>query len=164
MRKPRTTLLLPALVLTALLPLGPSAEGQETPSWTDEQREVIDALSGGPIGIEEENVFEQWASGYAPAWTYWRLGTDTTRGREEHMRLVRDYVGEGNHVVGFELEPVDVIVRGDTAIARLNATETIELADGGTRVARYSSVAVLVRERGRWLLLASNLLHLPDGE
>lgn len=152
-------------LLLALLLVPAAATSQESPrTWTTEQREVLDALSGGPVGIEEGATFEAWAAGYHPDWTYWRLGTDTTRPRDEHMQLVRDYVGAGNAVTAFELDPVDVIVRDDTAIVRLNATETIALADGGTRVARYSSVAVMAREQGRWLLLASNLLHLPDGE
>lgn len=158
--RPATNVLVMALLL---VPCSARAQ-QATAEWTAEQREVLAALSDGPVGIEDEASFEAWAGGYHPDWTYWRLGTDTTRPRDEHMQLVRAYVGEGNRVVDFELEPVDVILRGDTAVVRLNATETIDLAEGGTRVARYSSVAVLAREQDRWLLLASNLLHLPDGD
>lgn len=164
---PRTTLptLLSAALLAAVALLPVAAAGQERArTWTAEQQAVIDALSGGPIGIEEEAAFEAWASGYHPDWTYWRLGTDSTRPRDEHMALVREYVGAGNHVVAFELEPVDVIVRGDTALVRLNAVETIREADGGTRVARYSSAAMMVREQRNWQLLATNILHQPDAE
>ena len=158
--------LITGIATCLLITLSSVAGAQETaPDWTTEQQAVIDALSSGPVGIgESEKASAAWESGYHPDWTYWRLGTSETRPRDEHMGLVRDYVGAGNRVVGFELEPVDVIVRGDTALVRLNATETIEQADGRTRVARYSSAAMLVREQGRWLLLATNILHLPDRE
>ena len=147
-------------VLVLLATVAPAVA--QTPHWTPEQQAVIDAASQGPVGIESD--FEGWAAGYHRDWSYWRLGSDTTRPREEHLRLVRDYIGEGNKVTGFELEPVDVIVEGTVALLRLNATETIEQADGATRVARYSAASLWVLEGDGWTCRATNILHLPDGD
>lgn len=133
------------------------AHGQET-DWTPEQQAVIDALKNGPVGIESD--FDAWAAGYAADWTYWRVGDDHTRGRDEHMALVHEYVDAGNRPKAFELEPIDVIIRGDVALLRLIATEELQEANGDERVVRYASAAMLVREDGRWTMLATNIVYL----
>jgi hypothetical protein len=156
------------LVPTLLVPLvgalaATQVSGQEPPAaWTAEQLAVIDAASTGPVGIE--NDFDRWERGYQPAWTYWRLGADEVRDRETHMGLVRDVVAAGNRVLSFELTPVDVIVRGDIAILRYNAVETLETPDGGTQAVRYSSAALYERSDEVWRALATNIMyHPPEG-
>ena len=151
-------------LVTCLLVMGAphwAMAGDPTPEreWTPRQQEVIDAASRGPVGIEKD--FEAWEAGYHEDWSYWRVGADEIRPRDEHMRLVREYIGGGHRVLGFELEPVDVIVRGSTALLRYNATERIEEADGTERTVRFSSASVFVEEEGTWLCLASNLFSPP---
>jgi ketosteroid isomerase-like protein len=126
--------------------------------WTPEQQAVIDAVKQGPVGIESD--FDSWADGYADAWTYWRVGDPAVRPRGEHMALVREYIDAGNRPTAFDLEPVDVIVRGDVALLRLIATEELRSAEGEERVVRYASAAMLVNEDGRWKMLATNILYL----
>ena len=126
--------------------------------WTPEQQAVIDAVRTGPVGIEAD--FDAWANGYADSWTYWRVGDHTTRPRGEHMALVREFIEDGNRPTSFELEPIDVIIRGDVALLRLIATEELRSAGGEERVVRYASAAMLVREDGHWKMLATNIVYL----
>lgn len=120
---------------------------------------MIAAASAGPVGIGSD--FERWERGFHPDWTYWRLGADAVRPRQEHMDRVRGVVASGTRVTAYVLTPVDVIVRGDVALLRYNAEETLQAADGSERVVRYSSVAMYVNEGGRWQALASSLFY-PD--
>jgi ketosteroid isomerase-like protein len=129
------------------------------PEWTADQQAVIDAASTGPVHIHED--FDSWADNYHPDWTVWRMGVDQARAREPHMDLVRDFVATGAVVTDYELTPVDVLVRGDTAVLRYNAREHIRNGDGTGRVVEYSSVTVYAREDGQWLAIASNLAF-PD--
>ena len=149
---------LPALLL-AVLVTTPHQAAAETRAWSAAQQEVIDAASRGPVGIETD--FEGWASGYHEEWSYWRVGAPAIRPRSEHMRLVREYLGGGHTIEGFELEPVDVVVRGDVALLRYNATERIREADGTERTVRFSSASMFVREEGRWVCLATNIFYPP---
>ncbi len=126
--------------------------------WTPEEQAVIDALKKGPMGIESD--FDAWAGGYADDWTYWRVGEEDVRLRHEHMALVREFIDAGNRPTSFDLEPVDVIVRAEVALVRLIATEGLQEADGGERVVRYASAAMLVREDGQWKMLATNIVYL----
>ena len=126
--------------------------------WTAEEQTVIDAMKTGPVGIGSN--FDRWESGYADTWTYWRVGDRTIRPKDEHMPLVREFVEAGNRVVSFELEPIDVIVRGDTALLRLIATETLQDPEGELSMVRYASAAMLARENGVWKLLATNITYL----
>lgn len=151
-----TPILLPALLLAAL----PLAAQEASPEWTPEQREVIESMQRGPVGIE--NDFDGWASGYAPTWTYWRLGDDAIRAREPHMALVRDFLAQGNGVVGFRLFPVDVQLLGDVALVRANAEEDVRDPEGATRTIRYSTFTVLRRLEGAWRIHASNLFYPPE--
>ncbi len=130
--------------------------------WTSEEQAVIDAVSKGPIGIEDD--FDAWAAGFTDSWSYWRVGASEIRERDEHMRLVKDYIDDGARVVAYEMTPVDLIVHGTAALLRLNATETIEEADGETVVVRYSSAAFLIKEDGVWRIEASNLFYPPSDD
>ena len=145
--------------LTLLPGTGMAADPGKT-DFTPEQQAVIDAVKNGPVGIESD--FDAWADGYARDWTYWRLGAKETRPRGTHMALVRDFVEAGNRVTGFELEPVDVVIRGDIAMLRLIATETFVSTAGETSAVRYASASMLTREEGRWKVLATNILYLDD--
>lgn len=146
-------------LLVVLLPLVAVTAAADSREWSPRQREVLDAASRGPIGIEDD--FEGWASGYHEDWSYWQLGASANRDRATHMSLVREYVGEGHRIAGFELEPVDVVIRGDVALLRYNALERIEEADGEKREVRFSSAALYVEEDGRWLCLATNIFYPP---
>ncbi len=153
-------LLRAVLVLMAVSGAAMSGAQAEAPRhWTAEEQAVIDAVSKGPVGIE--NDFDGWADGYAANWSYWRLGAPEIRERGAHMQLVREYIEGGARVVGFEMTPVDVIVHGDAALLRLNAVETIIEAEGGTRKVQYSSAGFLIKEDGEWRLAASNLYYPP---
>ncbi len=129
-------------------------------SWSAEQQAVIDAMKKGPIGIDVD--FDAWADGYHGDWSYWRVGDTATRARDEHMKLVRDYIDGGNRPVAFTMEPVDVIVRGDAALLRLIATETLQSGEGETRVVRYASATMMTRQAGEWQVLATNIVYLEN--
>lgn len=146
-----------AVLLLVASTLGPQVHAQET-EWSPEQQAVIDALKNGPVGIESD--FVTWADGYADDWTYWRVGDRNTRPRDEHMALVREFIDAGNRPTTFEIEPVDVIIRGEIALLRLVATEGLQDADGEERVVHYASAAMLVHEDGRWKMLATNIVYL----
>lgn len=130
--------------------------------WTVEEQAVIDAVSKGPVGIEDD--FDAWADGYSIDWSYWRLGAPDIRERDAHMQRVREYIDSGARVVGFAMTPVDVIVHGDAALLRLNAVETLIEANGETIEVHYSSAAFLIREDGEWRLAASNLYYPPSDD
>ena len=149
--------LLMTLGLLVASSIGGLALAQQT-GWTPEQQTVIDAVKNGPMGIESD--FDTWASGYADDWSYWRVGEQDTRPRDEHMMLVKEYVDAGNRPTAFELEPIDVIIRGDVALLRLIATEELRSAEGEERLVRYASAAMLVREDGGWKMLATNIVYL----
>ncbi|MEL7535925.1 MAG: nuclear transport factor 2 family protein [Pseudomonadota bacterium] len=155
----KTTRIVCALTLLFTVCLGTTLRAEQQ-TWTSDQQAVIDALKNGPIGIEKN--FDRWADGYASHWSYWRVGDRTVRPKDEHMALVRAYIDAGNKPVSFELEPIDVIVRGDAAMVRLIATETLLSADGEARIVRYASATMLSRETGDWKVLASNLVYLDD--
>lgn len=145
------------LILSVLFAAGAAAEPQE---WTLEQQAVIDAVSNGPLGTETD--FDSWANGYSGDWTYWRVGDRTLRPRETHMALVREYIDAGNKPTAFDLEPIDVVIRGNVAMLRLIATETLLGHEGDTRVVRYASATMLTREDGRWKTLATNIVYIDD--
>jgi ketosteroid isomerase-like protein len=125
--------------------------------WSEAQQEVIDAALAGPVGLESD--FEGWAGGYSAEWTYWRIGDPEVRDRATHMGLVRGVIEGGNRVVAFEAEPMDVVVRGDVALIRLNAVETLASPEGERRTVRYSTATMYVREYGRWRALATNIFY-----
>ena len=147
------------VVIGLLVTLGNGglAHAQQT-DWTPEQQAVIDAVKNGPVGIESD--FDKWASGYADDWSYWRIGDRNTRPREQHMVLVREFIDGGNRPTRFELEPIDVIIRGDVALLRLIATEELRNVDGEAQVVRCASAAMLVHEDGGWKMLATNIVYL----
>ena len=126
--------------------------------WTPEQQAVIDAVKNGPMGIESD--FDTWASGYADNWTYWRVGDQDTRPREEHMALVREFIDAGNRPITFKLEPIDVIIWGDVALLRLVATEGLQSPEGEQRDVHYASAAMLKKVGERWQMLATNIVYL----
>ena len=149
------------LIPLAVAALSSAAYASER-TWTPEQLEVIEAIKSGPIGLEDD--FEGWSSKYAEDWSYWRLGAEATRPRDEHMKLVRDYIEGGAKIVSYTSTPVDVIVRGDVALVRANMVEELIEADGSPRTVRFSSANMLAKEDGRWLMIASNLTYLPAEE
>lgn len=149
------------LVVVLGLLVAPGTDGlahAQQADWTLEQQAVIDAAKHGPMGIESD--FAAWASGYDDAWTYWRVGDQKVRSRDEHLELVREFIETGNRPTAFELEPIDVIVRGDLALLRLIATEELRSPDGEERVVRYASAAMLERVDGSWKMLATNIVYL----
>ncbi|MEM9619076.1 MAG: nuclear transport factor 2 family protein [Pseudomonadota bacterium] len=154
-----------AMLACAVGPIFSTAMANEdvaAPQWTPEEQAVIDAVSNGPIGIEDD--FDAWASGFTDTWSYWRIGAAEIRERDAHMRRVKDYIDGGARVVAYEMTPVDVVVRGTAALLRLNATETIEEAGGETVVVQYSSAAFLIKEGGVWRIEASNLFYPPSDD
>jgi hypothetical protein len=144
------------LALLTPIPLTAQEAGGE---WTAEQLEVIRMMENGPVGIEAD--FDGWAGSYAPSWTYWRLGADEIRDRETHLALVRDFLAQGNQVLGFSLEPVDIRILGDVAVVRANAREVIRDTEGHRRVVRYATLSVLGHRDGVWVYLSSNLFYPP---
>ncbi|WP_370334951.1 nuclear transport factor 2 family protein [Parvularcula marina] len=149
------------IILCGLLAVT-SVQAAEEPRWTPEQQEIIDVASRGPFALNDD--FDAWAEGYHPDWSYWRLGAETIRPRDEHMQAVADYMATGVRIVGFEFTPIDVVVRGDTALLRYNAIESIENPDGTRRDVHFSAAGFYAREEGEWKVLASNLYYVPDGE
>lgn len=147
------------LIVTVLvgLTIPPGAAAADL-KWTAEEQAVIDAVKDGPVGIESD--FDAWAQGYAEDWSYWRVGDPETRARDEHMALVRDFIDKGNRPTAFALEPVDILIRGDIALLRLIAEETLLSSSGEERVVRYASASVLTREDGDWRILATNIVYL----
>lgn len=135
-----------------------------TPSidWTPEQREVLDVMRNGPVGISEPSAFEAWSAGYAEDWSVWTVGSPRTRTKAPHMELVRDYViGQGAKVPHFRLNPVAVDIRGDFAVVRSYDEEYIVEADGEIRDLHFAAVTILERDDGRWRLVSSNVFHMP---
>ena len=149
----------PALALALIWVPASGAAQTDNRDWSPEERAVIEAASVGPVGIETD--FDRWERTYHSSWTYWRMGSDAVRSKDDHMELVRGVVEAGTRVTEFQLTPVDVIVRGDTALLRYNAEETLVGPEGETRVVRYSAVSLYALEDGRWLVIASNLFY-PD--
>lgn len=151
-----------SVVFSALVglhsPLG--VTDQPSHSWSADQQAVIDAARNGPMGIETD--FDAWARGYHDDWSYWRVGESNTRARSDHMTLVKDYIDAGNRPIDFQMEPVDVIVRGDAALLRLIATETLESPEGERRVVRYASATMMSRHEGHWQILATNIVYLDN--
>lgn len=128
--------------------------------WAADQQAIIDLLSDGPLGIE--NDFESWAAEFHPDWTIWFAGRAEVRAKGPHMQAVRDYIDGGARVTGFEAEFIDITVTGDTAVARFNATESLQEADGSARTSRFASMDYLIREDGVWTIRATTLTFLPD--
>ena len=131
-------------------------------AWTPEQQEIIDLMQDGPIGLEEN--FAEWAARYHPDWSYWELGTDNIRPHDEHMDRVRNYIESGARVVEFDLQPVYVAVRGETALIRFKAVEKIVEPGGDTIDVRFSSASVLLKEDEEWKLFATNIYYPPDAQ
>jgi ketosteroid isomerase-like protein len=147
------------LIVGALVGLTiPAVAEVQDQKWTSEEQAVIDAVKDGPIGIESN--FDAWEQGYADDWSYWRVGDPEIRARDEHMALVRDFIDEGNRPTAFALEPVDLLIRGDIALLRLIAEETLLSPSGEEKVVRYASATVLTREDGVWKVLATNIVYL----
>lgn len=146
------------LVFALLAPIPLTAQ-EAARQWTPEQLEVIETMEQGPVDIADD--FEGWTRAYATSWTYWRLGAEEIRDRETHLRLVRDFVAQGNRVLGFSLDPVDVQILGDVAVVRANAREVIRDPEGARRVILYSTVSLLGRRAGAWVYLSSNLFYPP---
>ena len=148
-------LLIVAVLVGLIIPTGAEAADLKR---TAEEQAVIDAVKDGPVGIETD--FDAWAQGYAEDWSYWRVGDPEIRARDEHMALVRDFIDKGNRPTAFALEPVDILIRGDIALLRLIAEETLLSPSGEERVVRYASASVLTREDGVWQVLATNIVYL----
>lgn len=136
----------------------PSNTAQSNSAQTNEaeDRAAILAIMGrGPVGIGAD--FEAWERNFHPDWTVWFAGNEAARDRAPHMADVRDYVGSGNEVEDYQLEPVRLSLHGDHAIIDYNAVETIRRIDGGLRIVHYSGTDLLVREAGRWLILSTSI-------
>ncbi|MGJ3233336.1 MAG: hypothetical protein ACFE0P_16225 [Oceanicaulis sp.] len=131
--------------------------------WTSDQQDIIDMLTDGPIGIEDPEQFERWASGFDEDWTVWTVGSPVVRRLEPHMNLVRDYVENGGATVsGFRINPVSVEILDDIAVVRSYNEELIKESDGGIRDLHWASVSVYRRlEDGSWTCIASNNMHMP---
>ena len=142
--------------------LGPTLVGAQQPDWTPEEQEIIDIASKGPVGLEED--FDGWAAGYHREWSYWEIGTESYRPRDEHMRRVREYIESGAKVIDFELDPVYINVRGDMAVLRFNALETIVEPGGETIEVRFSSASIYVRTESTWKVFSTNIFYPPDAE
>lgn len=147
-----------AAVLAALL-FPAAATAQDEGPWTPRQTAIIETLSRGPVGIEDD--FDRWAAQYDSTWSYWRLGADAFRDRETHMRLVRDFVAAGNVVTGFSFHPVDVRVEGEWAFVRANVEEAYRDPEGEDHVVNYATFSVLRESDEGWRLVSSNLFYGP---
>lgn len=146
------------LILTAGL-----AGAAEERTWTAEQQEVLDVMSQGPVGINDN--FDGWVKGFDQEWSYWEVGTDSIRPKDIHMERVRSYIGEGNRVTGYQFHPVDVKIFGDIALCRFIAEETITQVNGEELVVRFSSATILRKEADIWKYVANNITYLePDSE
>lgn len=146
-------------VLAVLLVVPGAASAQEERAWSPEQTAIIEMLSRGPMGIEDD--FEGWAAGYDSTWSYWRMGAESSRDRETHMGLVRDFVAAGNVVTAFRFRPVEVRVEGEWAFVRANVEEAYRDPEGGDHVVHYSTFSVLRRGEVDWRLMSSNLFYGP---
>ena len=147
-------LLAVALLSSALPSLATASD------WSMEQQEIVDLLSNGPLGIETD--FAAWEDEFHPDWTVWFTGQAEVRAKTPHMQAVRAYIEGGAKVVSFEAEFADVTIIGDTALARFNATESLQNADGSARIVRFSSTDYLVRVDGDWKVKATTVAFLPD--
>lgn len=154
------------IALTVLALVAASASvAQEPLSGTDTETDrlaIIRLLENGPMGIETD--FEAWSAEYHPDWTVWFAGQPEARAKAEHMALVRDYIDGGARVLSYEADFVHIEVRGHTALARFNTTETLREADGSTRVARFASSDMLLKEDGEWRVLTTSIAFLPEDE
>lgn len=135
-----------------------NAEGKD---WTPDQQAIIDLLKDGPVGIETN--FDAWEDEFHEDWTVWFVGQDKARTKAPHMEAVRDYVlVRGARVVSYEAYFSDIVVNGDTALARFNAVETLTQPDGSPRVVKYASTDYLVRDGNHWKIRTTTIAHLPD--
>ena len=150
--------------LLAMVALASSAcaYAESTPALTPDQQSVIDLLQDGPMGIETD--FEAWESEFHDDWTVWFAGQPAARAKVPHMASVRDYIGRGAKVVSYKAEFADVVIHGDTALARFNAVETLTNPDGSPRVVHYASTDLLVRDAKTWKILATTVAFPPDVE
>ncbi len=148
------------VVVALLFSQSSIALSAEQVKWTVEQQEIINIVKAWPFGLHED--FDAWVAGYHPHWTYWELGTDNLRLRSEHMTRVRNYIGSGAQVLEFEIDPKHVDIRGDMAVIRYNAVETIREASEETILVRFSSANIFLKQEGAWKLFSTNIHYLAD--
>jgi hypothetical protein len=148
------------LLAMVALASSPLACAESAHTWTPDQQSVIDLLKDGPMGIETD--FAAWENEFHHDWTVWFAGSPEAKSKVPHMAGVRDYIGRGAKVVSYKADFADVVIHGDTALARFNATESLINPDGSPRVVHYASTDLLVREARTWKILATTVAFLPD--
>lgn len=148
------------VAVAALMIVG--AEANDENHWTPEQQEIIALLENGPMGIETD--FEAWENEFHDDWTVWFVGQPEASAKPGHMKRVRAYIGGGAKVISYTAQFADIVINGDTALARFNAIEKLENADGSPRTVRYASTDYLVRVDGEWKIRTTTVAHLPEEE
>lgn len=133
------------------------SSGDGSGEWTAKQQEIIDIVSVWPLGIHED--LDAWLAGYHPDWTYWEVGTDSLRTFAQQADRIRNYVQTGARVEEFEIEPIHVDVRADTAFIRYNAVETIRESTESTIEVKFSSASVFLKVDGSWKLYSTNIQY-----
>ncbi len=149
------TLFVTASVAALALPTTAHAETR----WSAAQQEIVDLLGDGPMGIETD--FDSWAREFHDDWTVWFPGQGAARGKADHMASVRAYIDGGAQVVSYQADFADIAILGDTALARFNAVETLQEADGSERIVHYGSTDYLIRVDDAWKVRATTVAIQP---
>ena len=132
--------------------------------WSAEQQEIISILENGPMGIETD--FEAWEDEFHLDWTVWFPGQTSARAKKPHMDDVRNYIERGAKIISYEADFADIIVFGETAVARFNAIETIKEPDSKIRIVYYGSTDYLIRVGDTWKIRSTTvaLQSAPEKE
>lgn len=126
--------------------------------WTAEQKEIVQMLQKHAEASEQGDV-DEIMKDFHPKFTGWDLAQTPPMfdkgpydkgfcrfSFEEYFKLFK--------LISFEIEPLEIVVEGDFAIAQCNYKETIEDSKGTVTEASGRLSASLAKQNSKWTFLS----------
>jgi hypothetical protein len=145
-----------AVGLALSLGLGTVAGADLTEADKAEIERIAEEL---PI-ILAERGWEPYEEYFHPDYVNWSMVRDQTRSREEFLAAVKAWYDDGNRASGSEVEPIAFVELVPGVAMFLHSQQ--EQFNKGAEVREIRFVSIYKQEEGRWYLLATSFMDLPE--
>jgi ketosteroid isomerase-like protein len=126
--------------------------------WTAEQKEIVQMLQKHAEASEQADV-DEIMKDFHPQFSGWDLAQtppmfDKGPYDKEFCSISFEEYFKLYKMISFEIEPLEIVVEGDFAIAQCSYKETIEDSKGTVTEASGRLSASLVKKNNKWAFLS----------
>ena len=136
--------------------LGIVARAELTDADKTEIQRIAEEL---PIILAEQG-WDPYEENFHSDYVNWSMVRDQVRSRDEFLEAVKTWYDEGNRASGSEVVPIEFVELAPGVAMFLHSQQ--EEFNEGTEIRDIRFVSIYKQEEGRWYLLATSFMDLPE--